>query len=108
MTNVLIFAEGEAGADVRNQIVGGGTRQKQSARRGAALGRARLARAPSRARPRTAQQLPAVPKADIVAAGYDLSLNRYKEVEHEEVAHDKFGRDPRRVAEDRGGESWME
>jgi type I restriction enzyme M protein len=28
-----------------------------------------------------------VPKADIVAQGYDLSLNRYKEVVHEEVDH---------------------
>ena len=28
-----------------------------------------------------------VPKADIAAQGYDLSLNRYKEVVHEEVAH---------------------
>ncbi|EIC07420.1 N-6 DNA methylase [Microbacterium laevaniformans OR221] len=28
-----------------------------------------------------------VPKADIVAQGYDLSLNRYKEVVHEEVEH---------------------
>ncbi|MGH7797866.1 MAG: type I restriction-modification system subunit M [Candidatus Binatia bacterium] len=28
-----------------------------------------------------------VPKADIAAQGYDLSLNRYKEVMHEEVAH---------------------
>jgi type I restriction enzyme M protein len=28
-----------------------------------------------------------VPKADIAAAGYDLSLNRYKEVVHDEVAH---------------------
>ena len=26
-------------------------------------------------------------KADIAAQGYDLSLNRYKEVVHEEVAH---------------------
>ena len=26
-------------------------------------------------------------KADIVAQGYDLSLNRYKEVVHEEVEH---------------------
>jgi type I restriction enzyme M protein len=40
-----------------------------------------------RARPRTAQSF-CVPKADIAAAGYDLSLNRYKEVEHEEVAHE--------------------
>jgi type I restriction enzyme M protein len=30
-----------------------------------------------------------VPKADIAATGsYDLSLNRYKEVEHEHVEHD--------------------
>lgn len=28
-----------------------------------------------------------VPKAEIAAAGYDLSLNRYKQVEHEEVEH---------------------
>jgi type I restriction enzyme M protein len=37
-------------------------------------------------RPRTAQSF-CVPKADIVAQGYDLSLNRYKEVVHEEVEH---------------------
>lgn len=37
-------------------------------------------------RPRTEQSF-GVPKADIVAQGYDLSLNRYKEVVHEEVAH---------------------
>lgn len=36
--------------------------------------------------PRTAQSF-CVPKADIVANGYDLSLNRYKEVVHEEVDH---------------------
>jgi type I restriction enzyme M protein len=40
-----------------------------------------------RARPRTAQSF-CVPKADIAAAGYDLSLNRYKEIEHEETAHE--------------------
>jgi hypothetical protein len=28
-----------------------------------------------------------VPREDIAAQGYDLSLNRYKEVEHEEVEH---------------------
>ena len=28
-----------------------------------------------------------MPKADIAALGYDLSLNRYKEVLHESVAH---------------------
>jgi type I restriction enzyme M protein len=38
------------------------------------------------ARPRTAQSF-CVPKADIAAQGYDLSLNRYKEVVHTEVAH---------------------
>lgn len=39
-----------------------------------------------RERPRTAQSF-LVPKADIAAQGYDLSLNRYKEVVHEEVEH---------------------
>ena len=39
-----------------------------------------------RERPRTAQSF-CVPKADIVAQGYDLSINRYKEVVHEEVQH---------------------
>ena len=42
-----------------------------------------------RSRARTEQSF-LVPKADIVAQGYDLSLNRYKEVVHEEVEH----RDP--------------
>jgi type I restriction enzyme M protein len=37
-------------------------------------------------RPRTAQSF-LVPKSEIAAQGYDLSLNRYKEVEHEEVHH---------------------
>jgi type I restriction enzyme M protein len=39
-----------------------------------------------RERPRTAQSF-CVPKADIAAQGYDLSLNRYKEVVHESVEH---------------------
>ena len=39
-----------------------------------------------RERPRTAQSF-CVPKADIAANGYDLSLNRYKEVVYEEVQH---------------------
>jgi type I restriction enzyme M protein len=39
---------------------------------------------------RTAQSF-CVPKADIAAQGYDLSLNRYKEVIHEEVAHRPSG-----------------
>jgi len=39
-----------------------------------------------RERPRTAQSF-CVPKAEIVENGYDLSLNRYKEVVHEEVDH---------------------
>lgn len=39
-----------------------------------------------RKNPRTAQSF-CVPKADIVAQGYDLSLNRYKELVHNEVAH---------------------
>jgi type I restriction enzyme M protein len=28
-----------------------------------------------------------VPKADIVAKGYDLSVNRYRETKHAEVTH---------------------
>jgi hypothetical protein len=38
------------------------------------------------ARPRTAQSF-CVPRADLAAQGYDLSLKRYKEVVHAEVAH---------------------
>ncbi|WP_245571007.1 HsdM family class I SAM-dependent methyltransferase [Glaciibacter superstes] len=45
-----------------------------------------LAASPEAARPRTAQSF-LVPKAEIAAQGYDLSLNRYKEVEHEHVEH---------------------
>jgi type I restriction enzyme M protein len=37
-------------------------------------------------RPRTAQSF-CVPKADIASNGYDLSINRYKEVVHAEVEH---------------------
>jgi type I restriction enzyme M protein len=37
-------------------------------------------------RPRTAQSF-CVPQADIAAQGYDLSINRYKEVVHGEVVH---------------------
>jgi type I restriction enzyme M protein len=40
-----------------------------------------------RERPRTAQSF-CVPKADIAANGYDLSLNRYKEIAHAEIEHD--------------------
>ncbi len=39
-----------------------------------------------RERPRTDQSF-CVPKAEIAANGYDLSLNRYKEIVHEEVKH---------------------
>jgi type I restriction enzyme M protein len=42
--------------------------------------------AAERDRPRTAQSF-CVPKAGLVAQGYDLSLNRYKEVVHEAVEH---------------------
>lgn len=39
-------------------------------------------------RPRTAQSF-AVPKAEIAKDGaYDLSLNRYKEIEHEQIVHE--------------------
>jgi type I restriction enzyme M protein len=43
-------------------------------------------------RDRTEQSF-CIPKADIVAAGYDLSINRYKEIVHDEVEH----RDPREI-----------
>jgi type I restriction enzyme M protein len=39
-----------------------------------------------RERPRTAQSF-CVPKGEIAAAGYDLSINRYKEVVHEAAEH---------------------
>ncbi len=39
-----------------------------------------------RSRERTEQSF-CVPKAEIAAQGYDLSLNRYKEIVHEEVEH---------------------
>jgi type I restriction enzyme M protein len=39
-----------------------------------------------RTRPRTAQSF-CVPRAEIAAAGYDLSINRYKEVVHEVQEH---------------------
>ena len=45
-------------------------------------------------RSRTEQSF-CVPKADIAAQGYDLSLNRYKEVVHEEVKH----RSPKEILE---------
>lgn len=50
-----------------------------------------------RKNPRTAQSF-CVPKADIAAQGYDLSLNRYKEVVHEEVSH----RPPREILKSLG------
>jgi type I restriction enzyme M protein len=39
-----------------------------------------------RGRARTEQSF-CVPKADIVAQGYDLSLNRYKEIVHDDIEH---------------------
>lgn len=48
-----------------------------------------------RERPRTAQSF-CVPKVDLVAQGYDLSLNRYKEVVHAELTH----RPPREILAD--------
>ena len=39
-----------------------------------------------RNQPRTAQSF-SVPRTEIAATGYDLSLNRYKETEHEEQNH---------------------
>ena len=50
------------------------------------LGEGRGEVSPELQRPRTAQSF-CVPKADIAANGYDLSINRYKEVVHEQVLH---------------------
>ncbi len=50
------------------------------------LSRWRSRNTTERERPRTAQSF-CVPKVDIATQGYDLSLNRYKEVVHEEVEH---------------------
>jgi len=44
------------------------------------------ARTSERERARTEQSF-CVPKADIVAHGYDLSLNRYKEIVHDDAGH---------------------
>ena len=52
-----------------------------------ALGRWAQRDSTERERPRTAQSF-CVPKADIAAQGYDLSINRYKEVVHEAVEHE--------------------
>jgi type I restriction enzyme M protein len=48
-----------------------------------------------RDRARTEQSF-LVPKADIVAQGYDLSINRYKEIEYDDVEH----RPPREIIAD--------
>src|SRR5579864_7795752 len=48
-----------------------------------------------RERTRTAQSF-CVPKSDIAAQGYDLSLNRYKEIVHEEIEH----RSPKEILAD--------
>ncbi|MDB9513865.1 hypothetical protein PN499_21945 [Kamptonema animale CS-326] len=50
------------------------------------LSRWQLRNTTERERLRTAQSF-CVPKVDIATQGYDLSLNRYKEVVHEEVEH---------------------
>jgi type I restriction enzyme M protein len=64
-----------------------------------------------RERSRTAQSF-CVPKADIVAAGYDLAINRYKEVEHEEVEYESPATilaDLRRIeTEIEEGMKWLE
>ena len=51
-----------------------------------ALARWRQRDGAERERARTAQSF-VVPKAEIAAAGYDLSLNRYKEVVRDAVTH---------------------
>lgn len=57
-----------------------------------ALARWQRRDADERERPRTAQSF-SVPSDEIAANDYDLSLNRYKEIEYEEIEH----RDPRDI-----------
>jgi len=52
-----------------------------------ALIRWSLRESKERKNPRTAQSF-TVPKSEIVAQGYDLSIGRYKEIVHEEVIHE--------------------
>jgi type I restriction enzyme M protein len=59
------------------------------------LGRWKNRNTSERDRGRTAQSF-CVPKADVVAQGYDLSLSRYKEVIHDESPH----RQPREILGD--------
>lgn len=54
--------------------------------------------AKERGRARTEQSF-SVPKADIVAARYDLSINRYRQVVHEDADH----RDPREILKELAG-----
>ena len=61
------------------------------------LSRWRRREGSERKRPRIAQSF-CVPKADLVAQDYDLSLSRYKEVVHEEVTH----RPPKEILADLG------
>ncbi len=62
-----------------------------------ALARWRQRDGAERQRPRTARSF-VVPQAEIAAAGWDLSLNRYKQVEREAVAH----RSPREILAELG------
>ncbi len=52
-----------------------------------ALARWREREGTERDNPRTARSF-VVPKGEIAAAGYDLSLNRYREIEHDAVEHE--------------------
>jgi len=51
---------------------------------------------PAEAGRRRSEQSFLVPKAEIVAHNYDLSINRYKEIEYEEVRYDP----PRQIIEE--------
>ncbi|WP_353472496.1 class I SAM-dependent DNA methyltransferase [Salipiger sp. H15] len=52
-----------------------------------ALARWQMRERTEKENPRTARSF-VVPKAEIVAASYDLSLNRYREIEHDTVEHE--------------------
>ena len=79
-----LLAEDKLGPVPTARADRGRAREEQSAGCAGALDAS--ATATNSTRTRTEQSF-CVPKADIVAQGYDLSLNRYKEVIHEEVEH---------------------
>ena len=79
-----LLPEDKLGVAPAQALERGRARQEQPARRAGALAAARRRRARSARAPRRAS---ACPRPTSPRKGYDLSLNRYKEVVHEAVEH---------------------